>query len=304
MFLYDEPVVFLIKTVEGFSELVGIQRNDSRWEPFFTYKKGFPSEKGIFKIPGTEGFLIFMQSFPGSVRLVYANRNGVEQEIKFGRGFPFSFGFMPMMFIPHGSMFIMPIILAVILSALMRKHRICEHKGGQTVMPMASLTRRAFAQLFDIMVVFSPLIMMSLVFFFPNFDMEDMFYSGDPPFFMFFGFLLGGAAWTITCLLVFSFMEGKWGGTPGKWIMGIRVLGTDLQPCGFGRAIVRNLLKFVDGFFNFMVGIMVVALSENWQRVGDMAARTVVIQTRGTATNPLQEYSLPDKSWTGEKRIL
>ena len=31
---------------------------------------------------------------------------------------------------------------------------------------------------------------------------------------------------------------------------------------------------------NFMVGIMVAALSENWQRVGDMAARTVVVDVK------------------------
>lgn len=63
----------------------------------------------------------------------------------------------------------------------------------------------------------------------------------------------------------------------------IRVLGTDLQPCGMSRAVVRNLLKVIDGFFNFMVGIMVVALSENWQRVGDMAARTVVVDARASS---------------------
>ncbi len=57
-------------------------------------------------------------------------------------------------------------------------------------------------------------------------------------------------------------------------------MGTDLMPCGFGRAFVRNILKFVDGFFNFMVGVMVAALSHNWQRVGDMAARTVVVDVR------------------------
>jgi uncharacterized RDD family membrane protein YckC len=45
-------------------------------------------------------------------------------------------------------------------------------------------------------------------------------------------------------------------------------------------ALVRNLLMFVDGFFNFMVGILVGALNEHWQRVGDMAARTVVVDTK------------------------
>jgi hypothetical protein len=37
---------------------------------------------------------------------------------------------------------------------------------------------------------------------------------------------------------------------------------------------------FVDGFFNFTFGIIVVSLNEHWQRVGDIAARTVVVDTR------------------------
>ncbi|HHP7236475.1 MAG TPA: RDD family protein [Desulfobacterales bacterium] len=88
----------------------------------------------------------------------------------------------------------------------------------------------------------------------------------------------GLAAGSVLC--ADSVLEGEKGITSGKWVAGIRVLGTDLRPCGVGRALVCNLLKMVDGFFNFMVGIMVAALSENWQRVGDMAARTVVIDVR------------------------
>ena len=40
---------------------------------------------------------------------------------------------------------------------------------------------------------------------------------------------------------------------------------------------MRNLLTFVDGFFNFLVGVLLVALTENWQRLGDLAARTLVV---------------------------
>ena len=77
---------------------------------------------------------------------------------------------------------------------------------------------------------------------------------------------------------VFSFLEGRWGRTPGKWVVGIQVLGTDLKPCGFGRGLIRNVLLFADGLFSYMVGIFIVALTEKWQRVGDLAARTVVVQ--------------------------
>jgi uncharacterized RDD family membrane protein YckC len=83
--------------------------------------------------------------------------------------------------------------------------------------------------------------------------------------------------WALLVLLVFSYLEGRYGKTPGKWLLGIRVLGTDLRPCGFGRAFVRNLLTLADGFFSFMVGALLVALTENWQRLGDLAARTIVV---------------------------
>jgi uncharacterized RDD family membrane protein YckC len=83
--------------------------------------------------------------------------------------------------------------------------------------------------------------------------------------------------WGLLVLAVYSYLEGRWGKTPGKWLLGIRVLGMDLRPCGFGRAFLRNLLTFVDGFFSFLVGALLVALTENWQRLGDLAARTIVV---------------------------
>jgi len=79
----------------------------------------------------------------------------------------------------------------------------------------------------------------------------------------------------------------RWGLTPGKWIVGIRVVGTDLQPCGFGRALLRNFLKMVDGFYNFMVGILIVTFTKDWQRVGDMAARTIVIRKTPVAESQM-----------------
>ena len=69
-------------------------------------------------------------------------------------------------------------------------------------------------------------------------------------------------------------------------LTGIRVLGTDLRPCGFGRAVLRNLLTFVDGFFNFLVGVLLVALTENWQRLGDFAARTIVVADDPSGVDP------------------
>jgi len=41
---------------------------------------------------------------------------------------------------------------------------------------------------------------------------------------------------------------------------------------------VRNVLKLADGLFNFLIGMLMVAYTPDWQRLGDMAARTIVIR--------------------------
>lgn len=77
------------------------------------------------------------------------------------------------------------------------------------------------------------------------------------------------------------------------------MLGTDLEPCGIGRGLLRNLLKLVDGFFCFLVGVLIAALSKDWRRLGDMAARTVVVRatervvgtpSRGVGESPSEEW--------------
>jgi uncharacterized RDD family membrane protein YckC len=99
--------------------------------------------------------------------------------------------------------------------------------------------------------------------------MYQFFGADDPFYFIQTGFLkiialvTGAFLWILLCIIIFSIMERRLGYSPGKRLLGIRVLGSDLQLCGFWRALVRNLLMFIDGFFNFTVGIMVVALNEH-----------------------------------------
>jgi uncharacterized RDD family membrane protein YckC len=94
--------------------------------------------------------------------------------------------------------------------------------------------------------------------------------------------LISVGCW-IGTVLVTSFAEGRWGVTPGKWIFGIRVVGTDGVVCGFSRALLRNVLRIVDGTLTYGVGIFAVAFTRNWQRFGDLAAKTVVVRTDPSA---------------------
>ena len=274
-----EPVVFHHGTWDGTRKIVGLRLTGENWNPFFAYDAGITSEMGVYPLGQPDRFAMLLQSFPGSLRLVQVDGTRVSSEIRHGSGFPFPRGFMVMMAGFYVPTLLLPLILAVILSGFMMRHRICEHKAGSVSMPFASLTRRAFAQIVDFLVLGAPAIA-GVLFLYPISDIEKMFGSAPFHFLAVFGLMFGTLLWAIVCLFVFSFLEGKWGVTPGKWAVGIRVLGTDLHACGFGRALVRNLLKFIDGFFNFMIGILLVALTESWQRVGDMAARTVVVDVR------------------------
>ena len=72
-------------------------------------------------------------------------------------------------------------------------------------------------------------------------------------------------------------LEAVWGATLGKAMVGIRVVGAR-QGRSFSACAVRNVLRIVDGLGFYLVGTVVAACSAARQRVGDMYARTAVIE--------------------------
>jgi uncharacterized RDD family membrane protein YckC len=78
------------------------------------------------------------------------------------------------------------------------------------------------------------------------------------------------------------FEAGKRGATPGKRLMGLRVVQTTGSPITLGQAVVRNFLRFIDGMpmFSYALGMGSCLASKRFQRLGDLAAGTVVIYAR------------------------
>ena len=75
--------------------------------------------------------------------------------------------------------------------------------------------------------------------------------------------------------MAFEVLAG--GRTPGKRWNGLRVVRTGGQPVGFVSSTIRNLLRVVDllpGFY--LVGIVSILVTKRNQRVGDLAAGTIV----------------------------
>jgi uncharacterized RDD family membrane protein YckC len=74
--------------------------------------------------------------------------------------------------------------------------------------------------------------------------------------------------------------ETFWNGqTPGKRLMGIRVVSIDGQPINGWQAVLRNFLRMADAqpFYFFQVGLLAAMLNDRFQRLGDLAASTMVV---------------------------
>ncbi|CAN5729901.1 hypothetical protein BH23CHL4_BH23CHL4_20130 [soil metagenome] len=79
----------------------------------------------------------------------------------------------------------------------------------------------------------------------------------------------------------FIIAEALFGQTAGKRATGIRVVTEEGEPIGWGKSAGRNLLRVVDSLpALYVVGIIVMARSDKIQRVGDRAARTIVVMDK------------------------
>ena len=70
-----------------------------------------------------------------------------------------------------------------------------------------------------------------------------------------------------------TFMNGQ---TPGKYVVGLRVLTDSGQPINGMQATLRNLLRAADLFLP-LAGLLVTTLNRKYQRLGDLVAGTIVI---------------------------
>jgi hypothetical protein len=86
--------------------------------------------------------------------------------------------------------------------------------------------------------------------------------------------------WFVLSWFYFGLFEALWNGqTPGKRLMGLRVVSIEGQPITPFQAIMRNILRVVDaqpvGFY--LVGGIASMLNDRFQRLGDMPSGTMVV---------------------------
>ncbi len=94
----------------------------------------------------------------------------------------------------------------------------------------------------------------------------------------------------VTILVVFNifygyfiFFEKMWNGqTPGKRMLGIRVVRDGGYPVELADAVIRNLIRIVEQLLGFYcISAISMLLSSENKRLGDYAAGTIVVRDRG-----------------------
>ncbi|PID66142.1 MAG: hypothetical protein CR975_04435 [Gammaproteobacteria bacterium] len=133
-------------------------------------------------------------------------------------------------------------------------------------MPLADPIARACAFAIDFLVRISLLILISL-------PLAGLGQTGTGIWFICL-FVLWWGYYVITEML----MDGS---SPGKKAMHLRVVNEDFTSINFSTSLIRNLLRVADAFPGFYgMAILTVLFSPGNKRLGDIAAKTVVVSTR------------------------
>jgi uncharacterized RDD family membrane protein YckC len=111
----------------------------------------------------------------------------------------------------------------------------------------------------------------------------------------------GARPWVLAVLVLgvfviyygyFALFESIWNGqTPGKRLVGLRVIHASGRPVSVFEAVLRNVVRIADQMPGiYAVGIVTVFVTERSQRLGDLAAGTVVVHEH-TVESPQPEVA-------------
>jgi uncharacterized RDD family membrane protein YckC len=118
-----------------------------------------------------------------------------------------------------------------------------------------------------------------------------------------------GDDWTIVVASILAFLllffyDVFWellndGRTPGKMMLGLRVVRDDGRRVDPGSSVLRNLLRIVELPLLYAPGIIMVTLTKRHQRLGDIVAGSLVVREPRRATTALGRTADAADPWEG-----
>ncbi|HTY89646.1 MAG TPA: RDD family protein [Methanocella sp.] len=144
----------------------------------------------------------------------------------------------------------------------------------------AGFWRRAFAYIIDmiiagivILILSSPFMLMNYLF--QSYDSHGWVVVATGMMNFAIGLIFFGVL-----LCYFVILEGRFGTTIGKYLLGMKVVRADGMPIDYKDSLLRNIPKFVGNFIFIDALIMVIFFNKEKQRAFDKVANTIVVRTR------------------------
>lgn len=195
----------------------------------------------------------------------------------------------------HGQLQFLTVLIPYLLATavlvwpaqfLISRNRNPRYLYGKRLVDLAPLGRRAIARAIDTMITAFPPFFWFFIAVTDGPSLQQPYRVLGQPSLQFVMFLSIMGMW-LGAILILSVMEGLKGITPGKWVCGIKTLRTTLRPCGVLRALTRQLLVYVDGLalIAWTPGVLTIAFTKDWQRIGDLVADTVVVRDGSAETS-------------------
>lgn len=145
--------------------------------------------------------------------------------------------------------------------------------------PLATYGRRFIAGAIDATPLFAAVLFVSMQSDFTGYPMDKIVAAVQYPF---------GVA-TLVYLVYTTASELIAGATVGKLVMGLKVIRLDGKAPRVGATLLRNLLRLIDVSILFPLAMALVLFTPLRQRVGDLAAGTVVVFKDGKKRDPADE---------------
>jgi uncharacterized RDD family membrane protein YckC len=155
--------------------------------------------------------------------------------------------------------------------------------GGRQV-ELASFGRRFIAFAIDWAICSAPFMTASFLLMDKQFEYMEAMFTDPGKFALYLTVMMGlTLCFLLVPLLYFFLQERKWGRTLGKKLMGLRVIMEQGEPLTGMGAFLRNLVRLPEMIILYIPVIICVAATIKYQRLGDLAGKTIVIRESGAA---------------------
>ncbi|HUQ72625.1 MAG TPA: RDD family protein [Planctomycetaceae bacterium] len=281
---------------------------DGQRQPFGTLPNTLVEHHNMVADAAGRAYVLTDSFPPGNVRVTKLTPQGFEtseteqkQSLFSGPLGEFMRNYLMMIVVSTGIVALLQLLYVGLLQVAMRRCRTTQYGFAHRTVRLASIGRRALARTIDNVLCWLPILAIwAWLFYTPEvLNLERLMQQfNSNPFEVFKTvalLFLGMMTYGVSTIIVFGALEGIYGWSPGKYLCRLRVIRTTLEPIGVLRGLIRQFLLMIDGQFTYLVGCAMVAVLAKRQRLGDLAADSIVVDAASLTSDDSSHLVPRDK---------